>query len=82
MLQPGGVCLSGGDVVGKANWRDRHATMMFLHWTVRCGTGWYGTGRDGAGRDDVHSDWADFKNKRADRTTGTTRILRYVRCIP
>jgi hypothetical protein len=80
MLQPGGVSLSVGDVVGKANWRDRHATS--LHWTGRCGTGRDGAVRDGAGRDDVHSDWADFKNKRADRTTGTTRILRYVRCFP
>ena len=61
MLQPGGVSLSGGDVVGKANWRDRHAKMMFLHWA-----GWDGVGRDGVvrdgagrgwmGRDDVHSD--------------------------
>ena len=64
MLQPGGVSLSVGDVVGKANWRDRHATIMFLHWTVRCGTVGtvrYGTVRDGAvrdgaGRDDVHID--------------------------
>ena len=100
MVQPGGVSLSGGYVVGKANWRDRHATMMFLHWKGRCGTVRYGTGRygtvrcrtvcmvrhgmvrDGAGRDDVHSDWVDFKSKRADRTTGTTRILRYVGYIP
>ena len=51
MLQPGGVSLSVGDVVGKANWRDRHATMMFLHWKGRCGTVRYGTGRDGTGRD-------------------------------
>ena len=61
MLQPGGVSLSGGDVVGKANWGDRHAKMMFLHWA-----GWDGVGRDGVvrdgagrgwmGRDDVHSD--------------------------
>ena len=61
MLQPGGVSLSGGDVVDKANWRDRHAKMMFLHWA-----GWDGVGRDGVvrdgagrgwmGRDDVHSD--------------------------
>ena len=53
MLQPGGVSLSGGGVVGKANWRDRHAMMMFLHWT-----GWDGVGRDGAGRDGVVRDGA------------------------
>ena len=50
MVQPGGVSLSGGYVVGKADWRDRHATMVFLHWkgrcgTVRDGTGWYGVER-------------------------------------
>ena len=48
----------------------------------RYGAERYGAVRDGAGRDDVHSDWVDFKNKRADRTTGTTRILRYVGYIP
>ena len=89
--------MSDGDVVGKANWRDRHATIMFLHWkgwggmvrygtvrdgTLRNGMVRYGMVRDGAGRDDVHSDWADFKDKRADRITGTTRILRYVGYIP
>ena len=56
MVQPGGVSLSGGYVVGKANWRDRHATMMDgAVGTGRDGTGRYsavrnGTGRGGAGR--------------------------------
>ena len=40
----------------------------------------YGMVRDGAGRDDVHSDWVDFKSKRADITTGTTRILLSAGC--